>query len=174
MSGDSRLKQRAILTVSGTALDQLWSGHRTVLMSLARRLLAALSGAFLLQLLLLASGTLCSIRYGPAHAGAPADAMAMAGTAHTASLNEGAVAREGESEGPAIPLDCDGIGDHAGCRLPFAPGQCTSMTACSMSVASTVSVASATYTRTIALAVPSPVLGHSGPTFAPELPPPRA
>ena len=68
----------------------------------ARRLLAAVSGLFVLQLMLLASGTLRSVHHA-ACAGASMPATHAASAPHS-----------------------NGMGDHDECGLPFAPGACAS------------------------------------------------
>ena len=145
-------------------------------MPLVRRSFAALSVLFLLQLMLLGSGTLCATHHGLARTGAQDHAMAMAGTAHQGSPHESALAMADESGSPMSPADCGngGSGGHDGCRLPFAPGPCSSVTTCDVTATPAAAIGAAAYVQVAALEVPPPALGHSGPTFAPELPPPRA
>jgi hypothetical protein len=140
-------------------------------MSFARRSSAAVSGLFLLQLMLLGSGTLCATHHGLARSGAPGHTMV--GMAHEMSSDQSAVLNAGESGTPMSPVDRDGGGDHDGCRLPFAPGQCSSMTSCDVRATPAATIGTAAYVHLAALALPAPALEHSGPTFAPELPPPR-
>lgn len=142
-------------------------------MSLVRRSFAALSGVFLLQLMLLGSGTLCAMHHGLAGPGAPNHAMVLAGAAHQTRLHESAVGNAGESGTPMSPMDCNGRGNE-GCRLPFAPGQCSSVTTCDVSATPAAAVGVSGYVHVAALELPSLAFAHSGPTFAPELPPPRA
>ena len=143
-------------------------------MSLARRSFAALSGLFLLQLMLLGSGTLCATHHDLARAAMPNHAMALAGMTHQTSSHASALTNAGESNTPMSPVDCNGTGGHDGCRLPFAPGQCSSVTTCDVSATPAAAIAVTAYSHGVTLELPSPALGHSGPTFAPELPPPRA
>lgn len=142
-------------------------------MSLSRAV-AALSGLFLLQLMLLGSGTLCAMHHGLARAGASNHAMALAGLAHQTRSHESAVTSTGEPNTPMSPMDCNGSGSHDDCRLPFAPGQCSSVATCDVSATPAAAIGAPAYARAAALELPSPAFGHSGPTFAPELPPPRA
>lgn len=143
-------------------------------MPLVRRSFAALSGLFLLQLMLLGSGTLCATHHGLARPGATNHAMAMGDLAHQTRSHESLVTKAGESSTPMSPADCGGSGGHDGCRLPFAPGSCSSVTTCDVTATPAAAIGAAAYVEVVALEVPPPALGHSGPTFAPELPPPRA
>lgn len=143
-------------------------------MSLVRRSVAALSGLFLLQLMLLGSGTLCAMHHSLARAGAANHAMELADMAHQARAHESAVTTADEPNIPMSPMDCNGSGSHDDCRLPFAPGQCSSVTTCDVSATPAAAIAMPVYAYTAALEVASPAFAHSGPTFAPELPPPRA
>lgn len=145
-------------------------------MPFVRRSLAALSGIFLLQLTLLGSGTLCAVHVSATENDASARAMhQMVGMSATESATQpNAVAMTTNASDPTNPVDCNGPRQHGGCRLPFAPGQCSSMTACDVSATPAAMVARIALTRAIAPALSAPALAHSGPTFAPELPPPRA
>lgn len=141
-------------------------------MSFARRSLAALAGLFLLQLTLLGSGTLCAMR----HVDAPSDARAhamhdMGGMSAASPQRTGAISA---SDASGSPVDCGGPAQGNGCRLPWAPGQCSSMTTCGMSATLGASIVVATTPAIAAPALSSPAGMKSGPTFAPELPPPRA
>ena len=100
--------------------------------------------------------------------------MHMAATAHQTASDEVRVANADDHGAPMSPVHCAGTGHNDGCRLPFAPGQCSSMSACDISATPVGTIAASTYLHTIALELPSLALEHSGPTFAPELPPPRA
>ena len=124
-------------------------------MSLVRRSLGALAGLSLLQLTLLGSGTLCALRHGGANSDTGVHAM------------RGMAGMVAES-----PADCGS--QHDGCGLPWAPGQCSSMTTCQMSANPAASGVASVTMRVVALDLPSAALIHSGPTFAPDLPPPRA
>lgn len=143
-------------------------------MSLVRRAFAALSGLFLLQLMLLGSGTLCAMHHSLASVGAANHAMALAGVAHQNGAHESVVASAGEPNTPMSPMDCNGSGSHDDCRLPFAPGQCSSVTTCDVSATPAAAIAAPLYAHAVAREPASPAFAHSGPTFAPELPPPRA
>ena len=146
---------------------------RQRLMPFLSRSFAALSALLLLQLTLLGSGTLCAKHRdaGGSHADARvANGMTMMSAANLASSSVVTSA----DKPPASPEDCGGLGSHDGCGLPWAPGQCSSMTTCDVSLAVTASVISPVIGPIVTVALPSPVLARSGPTFAPELPPPRA
>jgi hypothetical protein len=139
-------------------------------MSLVRRSFAAISALLLLQLMLLGSGTLCTM-----HGGRTSDAaMPMAGMTQQTGFHESNMTRSSVSDVPMSPADCGDGGDQGGCSLLFAPGQCSSMTTCTISATPATTIAASEYSQAGMLAVPSYALGHSGPTFAPELPPPRA
>ena len=134
-------------------------------MPILRRSLTALSGLFLLQLTLLGSGTVCAAQHGVEgdHVAGP--------TAH--NMNGLTAVSDADNE-PMSPDDCSGLGGHDGCGLPWASGRCSFMTACDVSVAAPSSVGAAKMVRIVAHTLRSPALAESGPTFAPELPPPRA
>jgi hypothetical protein len=138
-------------------------------MSLVRRSFAAISALLLLQLMLLGSGTLCVM-----HDARTSDATMMAGMAGQKGSHETGVSQSNVSDVPMSPADCRGGGDQGGCRLPFAPGQCSSMTTCTISATAAATIAPSETRKPGVLAVPLYALGHRGPTFAPELPPPRA
>lgn len=135
-----------------------------------RRLFAALCGATLLQLVLLDGGTLCGMHQGGIGDGAPTDAMSMAGMHHHGNLHTAAPTNADAAQ----RTTADASQGHDGCQLPFAPGQCSSMAACTLTVAPAATVATHVGARAIGLTLPSPAPGRAGPTFAPELPPPRA
>ena len=141
-------------------------------MPFVRRSLAALSGLFLLQLLLLGSGTLCAMH----HAASRDNADAMHGMSGMSSgpATRASVSAMPQAERPINPTDCGGMGEHGGCGLPWAPGQCSSMTACDVSATPAASIVASGTVPARAFELPSPALIHSGPIFAPELPPPRA
>jgi len=136
-------------------------------MSFSRRLVAALTGALLLQLMLLGSGTVCAM-HGLIRADASPRAMSMAAMVHQTGRSSD------ESNAPTSPVDCNGNGNNDGCPLPFAPGSCSSMTTCDVSAAPAPTLLASAYVPTIEPELPSATFLHSGPTFAPELPPPRA
>lgn len=144
-------------------------------MFLVRRSFGALAGLFLLQLPLLGSGTLCALhRSGAgddtgAHAMQGMQGMVAVSSAATVPTSASTVVEAGD---PMSPADC--VGQRDGCRLPWAPGQCSSMTLCQMSANPAASGVASVTMRVVALDLPSAALIHSGPTFAPDLPPPRA
>ncbi len=125
-----------------------------------RRVTAALSSALLLQLSLLGSGTLCGDRGPETGAAAATAAHAMQGM------------HEADTDAPAA---CDAApGADEGCRLPWAPGHCATMSGCAVAALPPV-VQAATMSLPAATLDPSdPPAAHSGPAAAPELPPPRA
>ena len=142
-------------------------------MSVLRRTIAAISGLFLLQLMLVGTGTLCAMRHGAAQPGETGHVMQMVGGTQQTSSHQSTVSGVDDGGSPVNPADTR-PSDHDGCRVPLAPGQCGSMSTCSISAApSKIAVTSISLQR-LALALPDPTQGQSGPTFAPELPPPRA
>ena len=142
-------------------------------MSLVRRSFAALSGLFLLQLSLLGSGTLCALHHSAARNDAGAHAMHDMTGMSSAAATRASVSAIPDADSPKAPGDCGGMGRRDGCGLPWAPGQCSSMTACDISATPAASIMASVTTGVMALELPTPSLIHSGPTFAPELPPPR-
>lgn len=143
-------------------------------MSFVRRSFAALSGVLILQLLLLGSGTLSVMHHGRAQTVATKHAMTMAGSRAELSSHASAVSNADESHTPMSPAGCNGGVDHDACRLPIAPGQCSFMTACDVSATPAAAIWIALSVPPATVELPSPALAPSGPTFAPELPPPRA
>ena len=143
------------------------------LMPLARRGFAALSGLLLLQLVLLGSGTLCTMRHEMQNVGASDHAMQMSGASRLRSVQEGAASDVAVSDLASSPADSSGTSDHDGCRLPLAPGQCTSMSACSVNAAPSEMGPVSVSGRVVEVAPVTTTRGPSGPAFAPELPPPR-
>jgi hypothetical protein len=145
-------------------------------MSSLRRFVAALSGALVLQLSLLASGTLCAIRGTGAMNGMSAGHATH--TRHSAY----AAGRESSVRSPAqtdrsgsTPAGCDASTTTEGCRLPWAPGQCASMTTCTVTASPSVAAApQLSVAGGLGANLPEPRSIHSGPTSAPEIPPPRA
>jgi hypothetical protein len=145
-------------------------------MSFVRRSFAAVSGLFLLQLTLLGSGTLCAPHHPAMQNGEAMSTMRQTMDAGRQMPADAGMAVNADDNGaPMSPADCNGSGqEHDGCRLPYAPGQCSSMTTCNITASPAAMIASANSLRTVALEYTSPTLAHAGPTFAPELPPPRA
>ncbi len=113
-----------------------------------RRLTAALSGAFLLQLTLLASGTLCPMNHS---------SESMPGMSHAAPVGA-SVAWIAQHEGPGLT----------------APATCDSMASCTVPVSAPAAVLASAATPQTGAELDEPVVVHVGPAFAPELPPPRA
>lgn len=134
-----------------------------------RRFAAALSGAFLLQLSLLGTGTLCAMEHGSPDPASPA-----AHASHAGMRMGDAGAGTAAHDAGAPPARCDVAGSDDACGLPWAPGHCAAMTTCSATVAPAAQVAVQLASATIAVELPEPALIHSGPSTAPELPPPRA
>ena len=118
---------------------------------LIRRIGAALSSILLLQLTLLGSGTLCAM---------PGDMGAMRGMTHS-------VVDRPETPPPNSHPD-------DGCRLPWSPGQCATMTACSIAAMPAATVIVALDVRPMISDLPIPTDPGSRPATPPELPPPRA
>lgn len=146
-------------------------------MSFVRRSFAALFGVLLLQLTLLGSGTLCGLHQAASHAAGTSHAM-LGKTGMTAASTENAasatMAMSDSDSRPTSSQDCSGLGGDGHCGLPWAPGPCSSMAACDLTVTPAASVTAANMLRPVALAAPTASIFHAGPTFAPELPPPRA
>lgn len=142
-------------------------------MRFLRRSFAALFALLLLQLTLLGSGTLCAKHHGVG--GSHVDARVANGmtTMSAADLASSSVVMSAGNP-PVSPEDCGGLGSHDGCGLPWAPGQCSSMTACDVSLAVPASDVAPIIGPIGTVALLSSMLMASGPTFAPELPPPRA
>jgi hypothetical protein len=154
-------------------------------MSLLRRFTAALSSALLLQLTLLASGTLCAM-HGAGGMEEVTAAHAMVGmhpgademgapTQHGSPVSSVGATESAPSPHSGMPRGCDASSKGEGCGLPWAPGQCATMTTCTIAAASP----SAELSAQVAVHTDGPtlaeaVLFHSGPAAAPELPPPRA
>ena len=143
-------------------------------MSLLRRSFAALAGLFLLQLTLLGSGTLCATHYGDARSDATVHAMGGMREMSRVTVAQRSVSAISDASGPRSPQDCGGLGQHDGCGLPWAPGQCSSMTACDVSAMPGMSAVASATSRVVTTKPLSSAVIHSGPSFAPELPPPRA
>jgi hypothetical protein len=136
--------------------------------------LAVLSGLFLLQLSLQASGTWCAM-----HRGAGRNGVGMNEKTEMPGMSRDVAAHASVSamlhgDAPTSSGDCGGMGQHNDCGLPSAPGQCQSMTACGVGANPVERTVLAAVTRAVRVDLLSPALLHSGPTFAPELPPPRA
>ena len=117
---------------------------------LIRRIGAALSSILLLQLTLLGSGTLCAMPSGAA-------AMQM--------HDMGGMA---DRQTPRSSHQDDG------CRLPSTPGQCATMTACTIAAMPAATVIVALDARPVISELPIPAEIGSRPSTPPELPPPRA
>ena len=117
---------------------------------LIRRIGAALSGILLLQLTLLGSGTLCAMP---------------SGAAATQMHDMGGMADQ-QLPPSSHPDD--------GCRFPSSPGQCATMTACSIAAMPVAPVIVALNTRPAIAELPMPADLGSRPATPPELPPPRA
>lgn len=125
---------------------------------LIRRFGAALSSILLLQLTLLGSGTLCAM---PTSVAARTHDMAgMPG------MTQSQVDREQTPPPNDHPDD--------GCRLPWSPGQCATMTACSIAAMPAAPVIVALAACPVISDLPMPADLGSRPASAPELPPPRA
>lgn len=142
-------------------------------MSLPRRLTAVLMSLLLLQLMLPGSGAFCTMSGDSGHAMAGmTGAPAMAGMAHETAAPTQPARTHGETAVVASADDQQGGDD---CHQPWASGTCVSMASCLVGVTALPS-------RTIeTVGVPAsvaetrePAAARAGPTFAPEIPPPRA
>lgn len=148
----------------------------TFRMSILRRSIATALGVLLLQLTLLGSGTLCAVQHVAAREGATAHEMlGMNGTPamHATSMASATATVTDAGRGP-VNSDCGGPGPHDGCGLPWAPGQCSSMTTCDVSGTPARIGIFSDAGRLVAINISASASAHAGPTFAPELPPPRA
>ena len=136
-----------------------------------RRLTASFCTLLLLQLTLLGSGTLCAMRGGVAANGTH-DMSAMGGMATSGSraATSGAGVRAGD---PSDVPPTSGNSDD-GCRMPWAPGQCTSMTACTVAALPSATLVASLDARPEVPDLPMPGDLGSRPATPPELPPPRA
>ena len=147
--------------------------------SLLHRLTAVLSSALLLQLSLVASGTLC--RMHGDHSMASAESMAGMATAHAMHATDGAAqvtpgpmvlaVTDASSGAPTGPCDMTG----SSCDTPWSSGGCASMTTCVTAVsavAGATAIAPRATSRVVQVVASSDM--PLGPAFAPELPPPRA
>lgn len=126
---------------------------------LIRRIGAALSGILLLQLTLLGSGTLCAMPSGAA-AAQTHDMSGMAGMT--------------QSQADSQQTPPTGSHPDDGCRLPWSPGQCATMTACTIAAMPAATVIVALDARPVISELPIPAEIGSRPATPPELPPPRA
>jgi hypothetical protein len=148
--------------------------------SLLHRVTAVLSSALLLQLSLLASGSLCRMQ---GDHGMSAEAMAAMGSAaakHTthgapqgAQVSNAAPVSDAPSNGPAGA--CDTTGASKSCDTPWAPAGCASMATCITAVSAfDAPAASTSEVAAVVVQIARSADMPLGPTFAPELPPPRA
>jgi hypothetical protein len=138
-------------------------------MPFVRRTVAVLSSLFLLQLSLLGSGTLCTWHHGAARIDRAGHSMH--GMSRI-SAPEKVVSAAADGR-PASPSDSNGPTDHDGCRLPWAPGQCGAMATCGVTATPAAPTVASWIASTASIETVAPALARSGPTFAPELPPPR-
>lgn len=148
--------------------------------SLLHRVTAVFSSALLLQLSLLASGSLCRMQ---GDHGMSAEAMAAMGEPTTNHASHGAP-HGAQVSTPAAASDaslgipsgaCDTTGASKSCDAPWAPAGCASMATCVTAVSALDAPAISTSAiATVAVQVVRSADMPLGPTFAPELPPPRA
>lgn len=124
-----------------------------------RRLTAALTSVLLLQLMLFGSGAFCTMHGGSHDMGGVA---AHATSAHRAS-------------GASI-ASASALGDqrHAdGCDGPWASSGCAATASCLVLAATPARARSTLAVVRSAIETLDPAAARAGPTFAPELPPPR-
>ena len=175
----------AYLTARGTDRGTIQGNQGILFYSMTRfsalhRVTAVLSSALLLQLSLLASGSLCRMQ---GDHGMSAEAMAAMGEAtanhashagaHGARVANSAAANDAPSGMPGGT--CDTTGASKSCDAPWAPAGCASMATCVTAVTALDSPAISTSAiATVAVQVVRSADMPLGPTFAPELPPPRA
>lgn len=117
---------------------------------LIRRIGAALSSILLLQLTLLGSGTLCAMPSG------------------AASMQMHDMGGMADQQLPPSSHPDDA------CRLPSSPGECATMTACSIAAMPAATAIVALDARPVISDLPIPAEIGSRPATPPELPPPRA
>lgn len=144
-------------------------------MPLTRRLAAALFSILLLQLTLLGSGTLCGMHGNGKGQMRAHDMRAMNGAARVSAAPGSAAQRASVPDvQPVSPSPCDGPTGGADCGLPWAPGQCSSMTSCTVSAAPASAVIALSSASRALPDLADPATIGSRPLAAPELPPPRA
>lgn len=147
-------------------------------MRLARQLVAAVSTVLLLQSSMQGSGTLCALWHTGVHHGAVSSMEGMTGMAGEAAapvvghavtdVNRGGLASEENAPG------CPTRGESQPCHGPWAPGTCASMSSCAWSQGIPFEATLASVGIDPGAAGLEPLTLHSGPTFAPDIPPPRA
>ena len=148
-------------------------------LSLLHRVTAVLSSVLLLQLLLAASGTLCRLHGNHAATDTTMSHSAMGNAVHSGEGMPVSTAMFTVAAADDASLNttghCDMTGMTKSCGSPWAPTGCTSMGAC---VSAVTAIASLAGSSALAAAVPVQIVASAnmplGPTFAPELPPPRA
>lgn len=126
-----------------------------------RRIAALLSGALLLQLVLVGSGFACALPMQMATDAPGADMTAMAGMDMPST------------DAAPIPASTPAP-DDAPCRLPWAPAGCQSMAPCAPTVVASAVVTVSLPPGAVATEVTLAVLGPLTRSIPPELPPPRA
>ena len=126
-----------------------------------RRIAALLSGALILQLVLVGSGYACARPMQMATGANAADMSAMAGKDMT---NMPAAARPANAPPP----------DDAPCRLPWAPAGCQSMTPCAPIVVASPSVTVLLTPPAGASRLALVVVVPTARSIPPEPPPPKA
>lgn len=140
--------------------------------SFLRRSTAALSSALLLQLSLLASGTLCPMRAGHATAGHAMHPAVATHQGHAMAAGAPLAATEAPATAPSAPTGCDMSG--TSCDMPWSPGGCAAMSACAIGTTAPVSAGLAFVPAPmVVIEAAGAALLPLGPTYAPELPPPR-
>ncbi|HVX41914.1 MAG TPA: hypothetical protein VHB25_20300 [Gemmatimonadaceae bacterium] len=141
--------------------------------SLASRITAVLSSLLLVQLMLLASGTLCRMHAG--HGDMMRDAGGHSGHVQRAAQAPHAAETMRVADTPA-GMPNGPCGMNGSCGVPWAPGGgCASMGSCitALSALPTARAFAATVAPH-AVAIVASAAAPRGPAFAPELPPPRA
>lgn len=152
-------------------------------MRLLRRVTAtALSSVLLVQLMLLSGWERCAMAAG-AMEGRGAVAMSSEAMGHAATSSHdmtpvgpgaGALTRSlASGQDSQDPPPCDRSPGSNDCRQPWSPGHCTSMSTCAGAAARPVVPPTLVASATPGAVVPRMALALSGPTAAPELPPPR-
>ena len=177
MSGDPPLRGVALPTAQVVRPRHLYRVARStaktnrLIVRLLRRLTAALSGLLIFSLTLMGSGTLCAVR-GTGATATTHHMSAMTGMATSALATAPSATGARAPDGTDVP-PTSGQSDE-GCGMPWAPGQCTSMTLCTMAAIPSATLVIALDARPMAADLPMPGDLGSRPASPPELPPPRA
>ena len=138
-----------------------------------KRITAAMAGILLLQLSLLGSGTLCTLRGGhPVGESMSGHAMAASATTNTAAIMAWTSSQEAADVGLTNGTDYHGPDDS--CCAPWANRACGAMSSCTLAVSAPSAIATSAATLSSAADLPALIQTLSDLKIAPEAPPPRA